>query len=190
MPLSVEALYAPTAVVRQLREQSPFEEYEVPGVIPFGFIRRSRWKTIVEFHDDQSFEAMPQQLLRIHEFVISKEDWTQNDIVALEAHFDRCKGSAYPFLFVAPDDGETYQVRFKSDALEITFYSAGYRKVDLVFVECGDLDNSVNTGLVYPSYVESTTTTSSTTGSTTDTITLPGGGVVTAEPAEEGTTTT
>lgn len=163
-------LYAPTAQVRQLSEQSASTELYLDHV-PYGFIRRVRWKSLVQFHADARFEVMPQQMIRLHEFVIQREDCTPDEVASIQSFFDAKKGSAIPFQFTAPDDGITYAVVFKEDGLEVTHVNAATRQMTITLAEVGDLDNSVNNGLVYPSYVESTTTssTSSTTSTTTST---------------------
>lgn len=178
---AVTPLYAPTAKVLQLEPQGIPATDELSFTrMSYGFTRRTRWSTILEFYADRRFEVMPQQLLKLQEFVIRREHWTQAEIEYLEAFVDAHKGAAYPFYFTAPDDGMTYSVRFREDQVEYSVPSAVARSGELVLVEAGDLENDTNNGLVYPDYVESTTTSSSTsttssattaTATTTDTTT-------------------
>lgn len=168
--MSNTVLYAPTASVLQLLTQTILDTDELFFAhLSYTFSRRTRWTTLANFFPDARFDVMSQQLYRIQEFVIHREIWTPAEIDYIEWWVDQHKGSAYPFFFTAPDDGVTYTVRLKEDTVSYSVPDAVTRSGDLVLVEVGDLDNSINNGLVYPSYVESTTTT--TTTSTTSTTT-------------------
>lgn len=168
--MPTEALYAPTATVLQLNPQLAPEELDFARY-SYSFIRRQRWENKVLWFPSDSFQVMPNQLLRIEEFVITRDHWTDIEVAYIEAFIDARKGSAYPFLFTAPDDGESYEVRFKEDEFSFVAEGANHRSASIVLVYVGDLDNSINNGLVYPSYVESTTTTTGTTTSTSATST-------------------
>src|SRR5436305_1806451 len=66
--------------------------------IEYSFTRKQSWVTLVQKYADQQFELMPQQLLAINEFTLTREAWTRTEISALEAFVDLNKGSAYPFF--------------------------------------------------------------------------------------------
>lgn len=168
--MSVEPLYAPTATVIQLAVQVPELELDF-AKYSYGFVRRQRWKNDVEWFNADSFQVMPQQLLRIEQFVITRDHWTLDEINTIENLFDAVKGRAYPFLFTAPDDGETYEVRFEEDLFSYVADGAEHRSGSIVLTCVGDLDNSIDNGLVYPEYVESTTTTTATTTSSSSSST-------------------
>lgn len=164
--MAVELLFAPTAQVLQLNATDTGDEL-VFARYSYSFVRRVLWKTIINWFKDNRFEVMPQQLLRMEEFTIQRDHWTADEMAYLEEFIDSHKGSAIPFDFTAPDDGQTYQVRFKDDGADYTVMDAVARTGTFTLVYAGDLDNSINNGLVYPSYVESTTTTTESTTTTT-----------------------
>ena len=150
--------YSPTSAVVQMYGWEIEDDDEIDPIIShfedYHFYRRVKWTTIGQRYRDQRPETMPQQILKFQEFVITRENWTPDEIFALETFFDNHRGSALPFYFTAPDDGESYAVRFSEDSLEITFTSATLCTCEFTLVEAGDLDNSINNGLVYPDYVE------------------------------------
>jgi hypothetical protein len=166
--MPVTPLYAPTAKVLQLNEQVIADDDElILSHVNYSFSRRVRWTTILDWYADSRFEVMPQQLFRLQEYTIHREEWPPNEIDALEIFVDAHKGAALPFFFTVPDTGETAVVRFREDQAEYSVPSATVRTGDLVLVEVGDIDNTINNGLIYPDYVESTTTSSSSTTTTT-----------------------
>lgn len=171
MPMNphVTPLFAPTAAVYQLNVQNTTDEL-VLAQYSYSFYRRIRWKNIMNWYKDQRYESMPQQLLQLEEFVITRDHWTQNEIDYIQQFVNDHKGAAYPFFFTAPDDGFAYQVRFNDD-FGVVLSDAVARKGQLTLVAAGDLNNSINDGLVYPPYVQSTTTTISTTTTSTGSTT-------------------
>ncbi len=146
-------LYAPTAQVRQLLAMTP-QHTLVLDSVPYSFTRRVRWTTLKHWYADARPEVLGKQLLKLQEFVIRRENWTPDEIAALQDFVDVHKGAAYPFYFTAPDDGQTYVVRFREDQVEYSVPSAVVRTGELVLVEAGDMDNTINNYLVYPDYAK------------------------------------
>jgi hypothetical protein len=148
---------APTVRVTQLREYEIDleDEFLLPlDGFEYGFIRKVRWQTVSQRYPDNRLETLPQQLLRRHEFEFHSDKWRKPDIDYLEEFVFQHKGPLLPFLFTAPDDGQTYEVRFKED-FTYALPSPEVRTGSIVLVEAGDLDNTQNNVLVYPDYVES-----------------------------------
>jgi hypothetical protein len=123
--------------------------------INYSFTRIVRWKTIERRWRDQTGEWMPQMVLSRNEFhIVLDQSASWDQIAGLEQYLDEHYGSAQPFYFVAPDDGETYPVFFQNDNLEYTVPGAAMRQVSLVLLDAGDLINDIQNDLCYPSYTE------------------------------------
>jgi len=136
----------------------------------YSFTRKAHWTTGFQRFKDQSTQSLPTQLIAIFEFAIQVERWTPDAVTVYEDFIDSVCGTAYPFQFIAPDDGVVYNVRFKDDPQGYTLPAATVRTGELNLITVGDVDNSLNNSAIYPPYVESVTFTVST-ASTTSTTT-------------------
>jgi hypothetical protein len=122
--------------------------------IDYSFKRVQRWSTRVQRYNDQGIEIMPRQVILQNDFEITLTRFTENDIRTLESYIDAHFGEAQPFYFTAPDDNTAYVVIFGESGISYTVINAAVRTATIKLTDAGDVDNSINNDLVYPSYVE------------------------------------
>src|SRR5262245_55862572 len=85
--------------------------------IEYSFYRKALFTTVVQSFADAAFETAAQQVAVGFEFQIHREFAPYTEVEALANFVNQQFGSAAPFHFTAPDDGQVYTVRFQSDQI-------------------------------------------------------------------------